>query len=81
MSTDGAGCDMPEGGVFSPKEFLHLGSREAVDQTFTRLVKEKSCYVWGEAYTRLLCKGGSAPVRLHRNACLQPWRKKPAKPW
>lgn len=32
---------LPEGGVFSPKEFLHLGSREAVDQTFTRLVKEK----------------------------------------
>ncbi len=31
--------ELPEGGVFSPKEFLHLGSREAVDQTFTRLVK------------------------------------------
>ena len=31
----------PEGSVLSPKEFLHLGSREAVDQTFTRLVKEK----------------------------------------
>ena len=26
----------PEGSVLSPKEFLHLGSREAVDQTFTR---------------------------------------------
>ncbi|MEN9420171.1 MAG: hypothetical protein RI988_3792 [Pseudomonadota bacterium] len=30
---------LPEGGVLSPKEFLHLGSRSAVDQAFTRLVK------------------------------------------
>lgn len=28
-----------EGGVLSPKEFLHLGSRAAVDQAFSRLVK------------------------------------------
>lgn len=30
---------LPEGGVLSPKEFLHLGSREAVDQAFSRLAK------------------------------------------
>ncbi len=30
---------LPEGGVLSPKEFLHLGSRAAVDQAFSRLVK------------------------------------------
>jgi hypothetical protein len=30
----------PEGGVLSPKEFLHLGSRAAVDQAFSRLAKE-----------------------------------------
>lgn len=30
---------LPEGGVVSPKEFLHLGSREAVDQALSRLVK------------------------------------------
>lgn len=30
---------LPEGGVLSPKEFLHLGSRVAVDQAFFRLVK------------------------------------------
>lgn len=30
---------LAEGGVLSPKEFLHLGSRAAVDQSFTRLVK------------------------------------------
>ncbi len=30
---------LPEGGVLSPKEFLHLGSRVAVDQAFSRLVK------------------------------------------
>lgn len=31
---------LPEGGLLSPKEFLHLGSRAAVDQTLTRLVRE-----------------------------------------
>jgi hypothetical protein len=30
---------LPEGGVLSPKEFLHLASRVAVDQAFSRLVK------------------------------------------
>lgn len=30
---------LPEGGVLSPKEFLHLGSRSAVDQAFSRLTK------------------------------------------
>ena len=31
---------LPEGGVLSPKEFLHMGSRAAVDQAFSRLTKE-----------------------------------------
>lgn len=30
---------LPEGGVLTPKDFLHLASRAAVDQTFSRLVK------------------------------------------
>ncbi|THF67287.1 hypothetical protein E6C76_02605 [Pseudothauera nasutitermitis] len=30
---------LPEGGVLSPKECLHLGSRSAVDQAFSRLTK------------------------------------------
>ncbi|HTY49590.1 MAG TPA: DUF6088 family protein [Steroidobacteraceae bacterium] len=30
---------LPEGGVLSPKEFLHLGSRPAIDQAFSRLTK------------------------------------------
>jgi len=30
---------LPEGAVLSPKEFLHLGSRPAVDQAFSRLAK------------------------------------------
>ncbi len=30
---------LPEGGVLSPREFLHLGSRPAVDQAFSRLAK------------------------------------------
>ncbi len=32
---------LPEGGIISPKEFLHLASRAAVDQTLTRLTSEK----------------------------------------
>ncbi len=31
---------LPEGGLMSPKEFLHLGSRAAVDQAFSRLTKD-----------------------------------------
>jgi hypothetical protein len=31
---------LPEGGVLSPKEFLHLGSRAAIDQAFSRFTKE-----------------------------------------
>ncbi len=30
---------LPEGGVLSPKEFLHMGSRSAVDQAFSRLAQ------------------------------------------
>lgn len=30
---------LPEGGLLSPKEFLHLGSRAAVDQALSRLAK------------------------------------------
>ena len=31
---------MPEGGLLSPKEFLHLGSRAAVDKALSRLAQE-----------------------------------------
>ena len=31
---------LPEGGVLSPKEFLHLGSRAAIDQVLSRLTKD-----------------------------------------
>lgn len=30
---------LPEGGVITPKEFLHLASRSTVDQAFSRLAK------------------------------------------
>ncbi|QTB99850.1 hypothetical protein JYG33_18265 [Alcaligenes sp. SORT26] len=33
---------LPEGAVLSPKEFLHLGSRAAIDQAFSRLCKAGS---------------------------------------
>jgi len=35
-----AAVALPEGVVLSPKEFLHLGGRDAVDQSFTRLVRQ-----------------------------------------
>jgi hypothetical protein len=31
---------MPEGGLLSPKEFLHLGSRAAIDKILSRLAQE-----------------------------------------
>lgn len=31
---------LPEGGVLSPKEFLYLGSRAAIDQALSRMTKE-----------------------------------------
>lgn len=31
---------LPEGGIISPKEFLHLGTRAAIDQALSRLAKE-----------------------------------------
>ena len=31
---------MPEGGLLSPKEFLHLGSRAAIDKALSRLAQE-----------------------------------------
>lgn len=31
---------LPEGDVLSPKDFLHLGSRAAVDQAFSRLARQ-----------------------------------------
>ena len=32
---------LPEGGLISPKEFLHLASRAAVDQALSRLAREE----------------------------------------
>jgi len=43
---------LPEGGMLSPKEFLHLGSRAAIDQALSRLAREgKLLRVGRGAYT------------------------------
>lgn len=43
---------LPEGGLLSPKEFLHLASRAAVDQALARLTREgKLLRVGRGAYT------------------------------
>ncbi|HLT91541.1 MAG TPA: DUF6088 family protein [Woeseiaceae bacterium] len=53
----------PEGGLISPKEFLHLGSRAAVDQALARLAREgKLLRVARGAYTRpVASRFGSRP--------------------
>lgn len=48
-----AAMSLPEGGLLTPKEFLHLGSRAAVDQAFSRLVKSGKLLRIGRGlYTR-----------------------------
>jgi hypothetical protein len=41
--------NLPEGEVLSPKEFLHLGNRAAVDQAFSRLARQGKLFRvgWG----------------------------------
>lgn len=54
---------LPEGGMLSPKEFLHLASRAAVDQGLTRLMREgKLLRVGRGAYAApVLSRFGSRP--------------------
>ncbi|PKO90896.1 MAG: hypothetical protein CVU16_08895 [Betaproteobacteria bacterium HGW-Betaproteobacteria-10] len=54
---------LPEGGLLSPKEFLHLASRAAVDQGLTRLTREgKLLRVGRGAYAApVLSRFGSRP--------------------
>lgn len=52
---------LPEGGVCSPKDFLHLASREAVDQTFTRLVKGNKLLRVGRGLYTLPLQGRFGP--------------------
>jgi hypothetical protein len=54
---------LPEGGLLSPKEFLHLASRAAVDQGLTRLAREgKLLRVGRGAYAApVLSRFGSRP--------------------
>jgi hypothetical protein len=51
----GATLSLPEGGLISPKAFLHLGSRAAVDQALTRLTSQG-------ALLRVGCGSYVAPV-------------------
>ena len=54
---------LPEGGLLSPKEFLHLGSRAAVDQALTRLTREGQLLRVGRGTYSLPVQGrfGSRP--------------------
>lgn len=52
-----------EGGVLSPKEFLHLGSRAAIDQAFSRLAKEGKLLrvARGTYVAPVACRFGARP--------------------
>jgi hypothetical protein len=52
---------LPEGGLISPKEFLHLASRAAVDQTLTRLAREGKLLRVGRGGLR---PAGGQPLRF-----------------
>ena len=54
---------LPEGGLLSAKEFLHLASRAAVDQTLTRLTRESKLMRVGRgAYaTPVISRFGARP--------------------
>lgn len=46
-----AASKLSEGEVLSPKDFLHLGSRMAIDQTLSRLAKQDQLIRIGQALT------------------------------
>lgn len=54
---------LTEGGVLSPKEFLHLGSRAAIDQAFSRLAKEGKLLrvARGTYVAPVPCRSGARP--------------------
>ena len=48
---------LPEGGLLSPKEFLHLASRAAIDQALKRLTREKKLLRVGRGVYALQVQG------------------------
>ena len=58
---------LPEGGLLSPKEFLHLASRAAVDQALTRLTREEKLLRVGRGVYALPVQGrfGTRPPSAH----------------
>ena len=52
---------LPEGGMLSPKEFLHLGSRAAIDQTLSRLAREGTLLRIGRGIYALPIQGRFGP--------------------
>ena len=58
---------LPEGGLVSPKEFLHLASRAAVDQALTRLTREEKLLRVGRGVYALPVQGrfGTRPPSAH----------------
>lgn len=48
---------LPEGGLLSPKEFLHIGSRAAIDQTLSRLAREGKLFRVGRGAYALPVQG------------------------
>jgi hypothetical protein len=53
---------LPEGGLLSPKEFLHLGSRAAIDQTLSRLARKGTLLRVGRGVYSLPISGRFGPL-------------------
>ncbi len=58
---------LPEGGLLSPKEFLHLASRAAVDQALARLTREEKLLRVGRGVYALPVRGRFAARQTPRD--------------
>ena len=63
-----AAQSLPEGGLISPKEFLHLGTRAAIDQCLSRLAKEGQLLRLGRGIYTLPVSGrfGTRPPSIEK---------------
>jgi hypothetical protein len=72
---------LAEGGLLWLKEFLHLGSRAAVDRAMSRLTKEGKRLRVARGMYVSWCRADSGHVRRRRKRLWNQWRREMAKPW
>jgi Family of unknown function (DUF6088) len=66
-----AALSQPEGGLLAPRAFLHLGSRAAVDQAFSRLVRSGQLLRVGRGAYALPVQGKFGPRAPSTQATVQ----------